>query len=346
MAHQHHDLAIRLAERAEAVCRHYLSNGRRSGRYWIVGDARNSSGRSLYVRLTGPQSGKNAAGKWTDAATGEHGDLLDIIREASNLIDFRDVLDEAKGFLSLAAIKTATFADIKSDPVPSGSPQASRRLFSMSRPITGTLAETYLRQRGITALHETAALRFHPNCYHVPENGGPRAALPAMIAAVTGLDGRQWGAHRTWIASDGEGKAPLATPRKAMGELHGHAVRFGKPSSIMAVGEGIETVLSLRCLLPTMPMAAALSGAHLAAIRFPPTLRRLYIICDDDCAGEAARDRLMARAHTAGVEPIALSPVTSDFNDDLCRLGLKALAATLADQLPGDDRIRFLRKLS
>ncbi len=60
------DLARRLARNAEAVCRHYLSNGRREGRYWLVGDVANSKGRSLFVRLSGPDHGKGAAGKWTD----------------------------------------------------------------------------------------------------------------------------------------------------------------------------------------------------------------------------------------------------------------------------------------
>ena len=60
------DLARRLARQAEAVCRHYLSNGRREGRYWLVGDARNTPGRSMFVRLKGPESGKGAAGKWTE----------------------------------------------------------------------------------------------------------------------------------------------------------------------------------------------------------------------------------------------------------------------------------------
>jgi hypothetical protein len=60
------DLARRLARDAEAVCRHYLSKGRRSGRYWIVGDVQNTPGRSLYVRLEGPDYGRGAAGKWTD----------------------------------------------------------------------------------------------------------------------------------------------------------------------------------------------------------------------------------------------------------------------------------------
>ncbi|MGA7657768.1 MAG: DNA primase, partial [Methylocella sp.] len=82
-------LARHLACQAEAVCRHYLSNGRRQGRYWLVGDTRNTPGRSMFVRLKGPESGKGAAGKWTDAATGEHGDLLDVIRESCSLVDFQ-----------------------------------------------------------------------------------------------------------------------------------------------------------------------------------------------------------------------------------------------------------------
>jgi hypothetical protein len=60
------DLARRLAREAEAVCRHYLSNGHRHGHYWLVGDVANTPGRSLFVRLTGPDSGKGAAGKWTE----------------------------------------------------------------------------------------------------------------------------------------------------------------------------------------------------------------------------------------------------------------------------------------
>src|SRR5437868_12311235 len=60
------DLARRLAEHAEAVCRAYLSNGRRCGNYWSVGDVANTPGRSLYVRLHGPPSGPGAAGHWTD----------------------------------------------------------------------------------------------------------------------------------------------------------------------------------------------------------------------------------------------------------------------------------------
>ena len=58
------DLAHRLARDAEAVCRHYLSNGRREGAYWLVGDATNAPGRSLYVRLRGPESPELRRGRF------------------------------------------------------------------------------------------------------------------------------------------------------------------------------------------------------------------------------------------------------------------------------------------
>jgi hypothetical protein len=66
MRHDAAELAHRLARDAEAVCRHYLSNGRREGGYWLVGDVRNTPGRSMFVRLKGAESGKGPAGKWTE----------------------------------------------------------------------------------------------------------------------------------------------------------------------------------------------------------------------------------------------------------------------------------------
>ncbi|OJU50194.1 MAG: DNA primase [Mesorhizobium sp. 61-13] len=341
--HDAAELAHRLGEHAEAVCRHYLSNGRRSGNYWQVGDVRNAPGRSMFVRLR--DSPKGPAGKWTDAATGEHGDLLDVIRDALGLIDFKAVADEARTFLAMPRPEPERRSSRPgATPAPAGSPEASRRLFAMSQPIPGTLVESYLRRRGITALHGTGSLRFHPRCYYRPEDHGPTETWPAMIAAVTDLSGHQTGAHRTWLDPNGDGKAPLDTPRRAMGDLLGHAVRFGVPTSVMAAGEGIETTLSLRCALPDMAMAAALSAAHLGAILFPPTLHRLYVIRDNDPAGDSARDTLAERARAAGIEAIVLSPELEDFNDDLRHFGLEALRAAIAHQLLRQDRLRYLKQ--
>ncbi|PZU89341.1 MAG: DNA primase [Chelatococcus sp.] len=339
MAGMPHDLARRLGQRAEAVCRHYLSNGRRSGRYWLVGDVDNAPGRSLFVRLVGPETGRGAAGRWSDAATGEHGDLLDVIRAAHGFVDFRDVADEARRFLSLPQPEPQSHAD---GAARSGSPQAARRLFTMSQSIAGTLAQNYLCRRGIADLSGLSSLRFHPHCYYRPNGSAPTQTWPALIAAVTDLDDRITGLHRTWLARDGTSKAPIATPRRAMGDLLGHGVRFGAATDVLAAGEGIETVLSVRCTLPHMPMLAAGSASHLAAILFPPALRRLYILRDRDPAGSAACDRLSERATSFGIETIVLSPRLRDFNEDLRRLGPAALRALVRRHLAPGDLSRFL----
>jgi hypothetical protein len=338
-------LAGRLAREAEAVCRHYLSNGKRRGRYWVVGDINNSPGRSLFVRLQ--ESPKGPAGKWTDAATGEHGDLLDIIRRCSGLRDFRDVAEEARRFLKLPRLEQQLAPKLARAASRAGSQEAARRLFAISSSIEQTIVETYLRRRGIVHLHHGGSLRFHARCYYRPDEHLPTETWPAMIARVTDLNGRITGVHRTWLDPDGFdpvrlGKAPIETPRRAIGELLGNAVRFGVVDDVLAAGEGIETMLSLRYALPTMPMAAALSANHLSAMLLPSGLRRLYIACDADAAGEAVQVVLTERAKAAGVEAIVLSPRLGDFNEDLHIFGLEALRAALRLQLVPKDVTRFL----
>ena len=336
------ELARRLAANAEAVCRHYLSNGYRQGRYWLVGDVGNTPGSSLYVRLHGPEAGRGAAGKWTDAATGEHGDLLDLIAANRRIDATRDVLDEARRFLRLPVPEAAPARS----PAPAGSPEAARRLFAASQSIAGTIAETYLRERGITALRDCTALRFHPRCYYRFDSdtpAGARADWPALVAAITDLGGAMTGAHRTWLDPSGRTKAPVETPRRAMGHLLGNAVRFGTALDVMAAGEGIETMLSLRSVMPTLPMAAALSANHLAALVLPSTLRRLYIASDNDPAGHRAAEVLTERAQGGGIEALVLAPTLGDFNDDLLELGSDALGAALRVQLVPEDVARFWR---
>ena len=339
------ELARRLAREAEAVCRHYLSNGRREGRYWLVGDVQNTRGRSLFVRLQ--ESPKGPAGKWTDAATGDHGDLLDIIRERLGFRDFRDVTDEARRFLNLPRSAPQLSPKPLRPAVQHGSREAARRLFAISRPTEGTLVELYLRRRGIAELHHGGSLRYQPRCYyHGPDEDSPPEIWPAMIACVTDLGGTITGVHRTWLDPDGFdphrlGKAPIDTPRRAMGDLLGNAVRFGVANDVLVAGEGIETMLSLRYALPIMPMAAALSANHLAAMLLPLTLRRLYIARDPDPAGEGAAATLTTRAEAAGIQAFTLSPGPGDFNEDLRTLGVEDLRTALRAQLVPQDAVRF-----
>jgi hypothetical protein len=331
------DLARRLARDAEAVCRHYLSKGRRSGRYWIAGDVQNTPGRSLYVRLQGPDYGPGAAGKWTDAATGEHGDLLDLIAHNRALPRLGDAMNEARSFLALPRPVANTS---RAPPAPAGSPEAARRLFHAGRSILGTPAEAYLRARGITGWLDWPALRYHPSVYYRGDEDAPLEVWPALLAAVTDPAGTITGILRTWLDRTRPAKAPLADPRRALGHLLGNAVRFGRSADILAAGEGLETMLALKSVLPLLPMAAGLSANHLAALDLPAALRRLYVARDNDAAGLKAVDRLRERA--AGLDVRELVPVHGDLNLDLCRLGEPAMLELLAHQLVPSDRTRFL----
>jgi hypothetical protein len=128
-----------------------------------------------------------------------------------------------------------------------------------------------------------------------------------------------------------------------MGDLLNNAVRFGAADDdVLVAGEGIETMLSLRCVLPTLPMAAALSANHLAAMALSSSLRRLYIARDADATGDTVQAVLLRRAESAGIEAIPLSPRLGDFNEDLHVFGLDALRATLRIQLVPEDVSRFL----
>ena len=326
------EMAQRLAREAEAVCRHYLPHGRREGRYWRVGDVHGTPGESLYIRLHG-----GAIGRWADAATGEHGDLLDLIGLNRGLGRLAAVLDEARVFLGSPRAPSEPRWE---PPTPNGSPEAAHRLFARSRPLAGTLAETYLRNRGFADVRKDGSLRFQPRCWY-RDADGRLAEGPALIAAATGLDGRLTGVQRTWLDPSGGGKAPMPSPRRALGHLLGNGVRFGVARDVLAAGEGVETMLALRTALPSLPMVAALSAGHLAALRLPPTLRRLYVARDNDAAGRRAADRLGCRAEALGIEALVLAPVLGDLNDDLLAHGVAALRAHLRAQLAPEDVARF-----
>ena len=311
-------VAAALGARAEEVCRRYLPHGRKHGRYWTSGDIRGARGRSLFVRLAPP----GVPGKWTDAATGEHGDLLDLIRITTGAGSLRAALAEARAFLSLPPAAVGDASDSYDRTA------AARRLWQRCRAINGTRAEAYLRARGIDRCR-FPALRFHPALFYRADGGVRR--LPALVAAVTGADGTITGVHRTWLDPSRPAKAPVARPRKALGRVHGLAVRFSDPAPpTLLVGEGIETVLSLVTAMPDTVAAAALSAGSLGAFALPRGVKRLVVARDNDPDGERAAERLARRCAQAGIAARIVAPEGADFNDDLLAHGSAALAARIA----------------
>lgn len=308
------EIATALAAEAEAVCRHYLPAGQRQGRYWIAGDVHGARGQSLFVRIQGPRSGK-----WTDGATGDHGDLLDLIRHRTRSETLKDTLAEARSFLAMPAPSR------RSAPPSASKDQSAtiERLWRACRPIGGTHAEEYLHARGIRHCR-FPSLRFHPKLYYRDDNF--TGAFPALVAAATDARGKLTGLHRTWLDPEVPAKAPVELPRKALGRLFGSAVRFPPRSdrSPLVVGEGIESVLSIITAYPGAAGAAALSAAGVGVFAAPAS-RRVAIARDNDPDGIQAADRLAERCEKSGIVCRVLIPRGNDFNDDLVAYGPRSV---------------------
>lgn len=185
-----------------------------------------------------------------------------------------------------------------------------------ARPITGTLAEAYLRGRAITCpLPNT--LRFHPDCWHP---GAKR--FPAMIALVEG--GPRLAVHRTYLDPAG-GKARLDPDKAMLGQCAGGAVRVAEAQGPLVVAEGIETAMSLSSGLLRGPATvwAALSTSGLRGLTLPPgPPGKLTVATDDDRPGREAGNALAARAAALGWAVSLLpAPDGRDWNDILTMKG-------------------------
>ena len=173
-----------------------------------------------------------------------------------------------------------------------------------------TLVATYLRSRGIT-LPVPEPLRFLPSLRH--RSG---VSAPAMIAIVTrGEDPRPVAIHRTWLAPDGNGKAPVEPAKMMLGPCRGGAVRLAPFAQPLLVGEGIETTLAAMQATGHCGWAA-LSASGLRSHDLPEEARDIIILADGDDAGTAAANAAASRWHREDRRVrIAQAPTGTDFND-------------------------------
>ena len=316
------EIAAALSTRAEDVCRRYLPRGRRQGRYWTIGDTSGAKGRSLFVRLAPP----GIPGKWTDAATNEHGDLLDLIRLHTGGASLWHAMEEALAFLSLP----------QSTPANGGNraggydrEEAARRLWRRCRPIDGTHAEAYLHARAIGHCR-FPALRFHPDLIYRGDDGIHR--MPALVAAVTGDDGAIEGVQRTWLdpkrSRQGQPRSPAQSARAR--PRPGRTLRRVCLRRDLACRRGHRNRAIVVTAVPGIHAAAALSAGSLGAFEPPQDLALLVIARDKDVEGGHAANRLQRRCVERGIPSIVIVPERSDFNDDLVAFGEETLAARIA----------------
>ncbi|MDZ4124447.1 MAG: toprim domain-containing protein [Hydrogenophaga sp.] len=192
----------------------------------------------------------------------------------------------------------------------------AEKLWQDSVPIQGTAAEVYLRHIRKIEVPPPKTLRFNAKTWHSPS----RQNLPAMIAMIEG--GSEFAVSRTFLRSDGSGKADLhkGVQKMMLGGVKGGHVTLQTGSGALVVAEGVETALSLPCLLDFegATIWAALTAANLRAINLPSVPGKLTIATDGDEAGRNAGECLAARAHRVGWKvEFKPAPEGRDWNDVL-----------------------------
>jgi hypothetical protein len=297
----------RLAAQAQSLVTELLPSGHREGVEWVCPSAASPFGCSLSVRLTGAR-----AGVWCAWASGEAGDILDLIAAVRFGGNKSNALRWARQRLGCDERGAAPVRRGEPDalPPPDGGEaarsRAAARLFFAAQPtLAGTAAERYLKNRAIDLAplgRQPRSLRFHWALW----NNESGRSWPALLAAISDPVGRIVAIHRTWLAPDGGGKAPLEHPKMTLGPYRGGAVRLwrgqrGKPLSdappgeTVVIGEGLEDCLTAACAVPEYRILCAVSLSNLGAVALPPAVRTVILLGQND-APDSPAARTLSRA--------------------------------------------------
>ncbi|WP_294394336.1 CHC2 zinc finger domain-containing protein [uncultured Sphingomonas sp.] len=241
---------------------------------------------------------------------GASGDAFDFVQAVDNvgLIDAARKL--ANGSLPAEPFRRALMIR-PPDPNAARRMAMARAIWDAAIPAAGTIAETYLASRCI-AVPVPASVRIALPC---PQDG---REWPMLVAGIQNANGSLIGIQRTFLAKDGQGKAPVRKPKLSLGSIRGGAIRCGEPGRTLILTEGLEDALSVIQLFGIPAWAAAGSGM-LASMRLPFSIRSVIIARDNDPAGERAAQAAAQALSLQGREVRIIQPMDGckDFNDEL-----------------------------
>lgn len=245
--------------------------------------------------------------RWFCFGCSKGGDVFDFIGELHG-VGLREAAE-------LLGSGTTVTTQVTPSPAPSSKSdrqEEARSIWRAAEPIKGTVAETYLRHRGIhIQLPET--LRFARLRY-----GRSREQYPCLIAAVTIGDRRLIGIQRTFLAEDGNGKAPVPKPKLSLGSVRGGAIRLAPVTRSLIVCEGLEDGLTLQQELGASVWVSA-GASMLPAMEFPEFVQSVAIGGDGDAAGQSGAQNAAASFSRRGLETRTFFPNEphKDFNAEL-----------------------------
>jgi hypothetical protein len=278
---------------------------------------------SLQVWISG-----NRRGKWKDHEEGAFGDALALVAHLR-----RSSMREAYGWsLDWLAIRRCS----RTDALPQQLSRQERDRLSTPRPNTsnadfalrvwregvtalGTPVEAYLTHRGLI-LPDIAPIRFHAAC---PRGRDER--LPAMLALMTDpLSGEPCGVHRTFLASDGRGKAG-GQAKMMLGRAG--VIRLVPDEEVtlgLGIAEGIETSLAIMQEFEWSPVWAATSAGGITVFPVLCGVQAITVFADADDGGigiKAGKACMTRWADAGRGARIIAAPPSHDFADLVASAG-------------------------
>ena len=196
------------------------------------------------------------------------------------------------------------------------------RSLECARPGTPGTGRTVRAADDVVRFGQEPTLRFAPEAvWRSAGDAQDGSVWPALLGLVS-IDRRIAAVHRTFLAPDGSGKAPVAKPKMVLGPAGGGAIRFGLPASKLLVAEGIETTLSVMQALPRRTYWCGVSLWNMARLRLPDGVAEVTLLMDSDMkdpdTGRKALEAARIHYGNQGVKlRAAWAPPGKDFNDVL-----------------------------
>ncbi len=306
-------IAEELDARAEAVVTSIFRNARREGSHYRLGSLAGEAGQSLCITVKGAQQGR-----WKDFASAGRdsaGDMLDLVRLALYNGDRQAALQWARNWLGISATSPQPTRPRPPAPKKPEDPAAAeihkrhiaQAMWIGAQPkILGTTADRYLRARGLEIERlgrQPGCLRYAPSCTYVDHEDGIWSQWPAMLACITAPDGGFAAVHRTYLATDGSGKAPVENPKLTLGTYRGGCIRLWRGKSRkplrdaemgepVVVTEGIEDGLTVALEMPELRVLVTVSLSNMANVALPQAIGEVIIMAQNDPPGSPAEKAL------------------------------------------------------
>jgi putative DNA primase/helicase len=247
----------------------------------------------------------------------------------------RPAIDLVMAFTGKPFSEAARMIDaiiVGSPPPPRRQPPPSRaiygagyaaRVWSRGVPVRrGDPVDRYLSSRGVGMDLYPPVLRCSLLDWYRDDDNPIHIRLPAMFALVHDGNGHPVAVHRTFLAVGGSGKADVASPRKAAGQLGSSpTIRLSPPAPTLGIAEGIETALSAAKLFE-VPTWSVIAANGIRGFEPPLECRRLIVFADHDHhgVGQRAAEELAKRL-IIHVEIRFPDQPGSDWNDVLRKSG-------------------------